>query len=81
MSFGMIIQNRNMEKNQNYVTCSFIAYIKIDDVYKDIAGDVETKLNTSNYELNILLTKGKNKKNIGVMKNGLVGKSRKNFLD
>ena len=78
MSFGMIIQNRNMEKNQNYVTCSFIAYIKIDDVY---AGDVETKLNTSNYELNILLTKGKNKKNIGVMKNGLVGKSRKNFLD
>ena len=32
-------------------TDSFIVYIKIDDNYKDIAEDVETKLDTSNYDL------------------------------
>ena len=33
-------------------TDSFTAYIKIDDIYKDIAEDFETRFNTSNYELN-----------------------------
>ena len=32
-------------------TDSFIVYIKTDDVYKDIAKDVETRSDTSNYEL------------------------------
>ena len=32
-------------------TDSFIVYIKTDDNYKDIAEDVETKLDTSNYDL------------------------------
>ena len=27
---------------------SFIVYIKIDDIYKDIAKDVETRFDTSN---------------------------------
>ena len=31
-------------------TDSFIVYIKTDDIYKDIAEDVETRLDTSNYE-------------------------------
>ena len=30
---------------------SFIAYIKTDDIYKDIAEDGETRSDTSNYEL------------------------------
>ena len=30
----------------------FIVYIKADDIYKDIAEDVETRFDTSNYELN-----------------------------
>ena len=30
---------------------SFIVYIKTDDIYKDFAEDVETKLDTSNCEL------------------------------
>ena len=30
---------------------SFIVYIKINDVYKDIAEDVETRFDNSNYEL------------------------------
>ena len=41
---------------------SFIVYIKTDDIYKDIAEDVETRFDTSNYELDRLLPKGKNKK-------------------
>ena len=39
-------------------TDSFIVYIKTDDIYKDI----ETRFDTSNYELDRLLPKGKNKK-------------------
>ena len=30
---------------------SFIVYIKTDDIYKDIAENVETTFGTSNYEL------------------------------
>ena len=40
--------------------CGFIVYIKIDDIYKDIAEDVETRFDTSNYELDRSLTKKKN---------------------
>ena len=32
-------------------TDSFIVYIKTDDIYKDIAEDVETRFDTSTYEL------------------------------
>ena len=32
-------------------TDSFLVHIKTDDVYKDIAKDVETRFDTSNYEL------------------------------
>ena len=50
---------------------SFIVYIKTDDIYKDIAKDVETRLDTSNYELDGPLPKGKNTKVIGLMKDEL----------
>ena len=36
---------------------SFFVYIKADDVYKDIAEDLETRFDTSNYELDIPLPK------------------------
>ena len=32
-------------------TDSFVVYIKTDDIYKDIAEDVETRLDTLNHEL------------------------------
>ena len=38
-------------------TDSFIVYIKTDDIYKDIAKDVETRVDTSNYELDRPLPK------------------------
>ena len=32
-------------------TGSFIVYIKADDIFEEIAEDVETRFDTSNYEL------------------------------
>ena len=50
-------------------TNSFTVHGKTDDVYKDIADDVETSFDTSNFEIDRpLLPKGKNKKVIGLMK-------------
>ena len=38
-----------------------MVYIKTDNIYLDIAEDVETRFSTSNYELYKTLPKGKNK--------------------
>ena len=46
-------------------TYSFIVYIKIDDIYKYIAEEFETRFGASNYELDRPFPKGKNKKLIG----------------
>ena len=66
-------------KKQNCVIC-FIVYIKTDDIYKDIANDVKTKFDTSNYELDSPLIKGKNEKVIGFMKDELGGKIFTKFV-
>ena len=41
-------------------TDSFVIYIKADSIYKDIAENVKTRLDTLNYELDRPLLKGKN---------------------
>ena len=41
-------------------TDSFIVYAKTNDIYKDIAGDVETRFDTSYFEIDRPLPKGKN---------------------
>ena len=51
-------------------TDSFIVYIKTDDIYKDIAEDVEKRFDTSHYELERSLAKGRYK-GIRLMKNEL----------
>ena len=61
-------------------TDSFIVYIITDDIYKDIAEGAQTRFDTSNYELNKPLPKGKNKKVISVMKDELGGKIMKEFV-
>ena len=66
-------------------TDGFIVYLKTDDIYKDIAEDVETRFDTSNYELEYNsidrpLPKGKNKKVIGLMKDKLRGKVMTKFI-
>ena len=60
-------------------TDSFIVYIRTDDIYKDIAEDLETRFDTSNYELEYNsidrpLPKGKHKKVIELIKDELGGK-------
>ena len=54
-------------------TDNFIAYIKPEEVYVDIAEDVDTRFDTSNYDLERLLPKGKNKNVIGLLKDELNG--------
>ena len=61
-------------------TPSFIVYIKTDDIYKDIAEDVQTRFDTSNNELDRPLPKGKHKKVIGLMKDELAGKIITKFV-
>ena len=61
-------------------TDTFILCVKADYIFKVIAEDVETRFDTSNYELDILLPKGKNRKVIGVMKDELAGKIMTKFL-
>ena len=85
MSFGMIILNQNMSGMQNYVynmdTDSFIIYIKIEDISKNIADDVEKWSDTSNYSEDEKrpLRRGMNKKVIGLMKDNLGGKIMPEF--
>ena len=57
-----------------------IVYIKTDDISKDIAEDIETRSDTSNYELDKPLLKKKKKKVIGLMKNELNGKIMMKFI-
>ena len=46
----------------------FIVYIKTDYIYKYIAEDAETGIDTLNYDLQRPLPKGKNHKVIGLRK-------------
>ena len=55
-------------------TNSFIAYIKTNNIYKDITKNVEARSDTSSFELDRLFPKGKNKKVIELMKDDLDGK-------
>ena len=61
-------------------TGSFIINTKTKDFYEDIANDLEKRFDTSNYEVNRPLPKGKNKKVIGLMKNEWRGKIMTAFV-
>ena len=61
-------------------TDSSIMNIKTNDLYKDIANDVENRFDTSNYEVNRPVPMGKNKKIIGLMKDELDGKIIMEFV-
>ena len=62
--FFKLMNNADFGKNHY-----FIVYIKTDDFYKGIAEYVETRFDTSNYQLDRPLPKGK--KVIGLMKDEL----------
>ena len=61
-------------------TKGLIVYIKTYDIYKDVAENVGTRFDTSNYELDRPLPKAKNKKVIGLMKDVLSRKSMTKFV-
>ena len=58
-------------------TNSFTIHVKTDDIYKYIAKDVEIRFDTSNFEIDRTLSKEKNKKVIGQMKDELGGQNMK----
>ena len=62
-------------------TNSFVVHIITEDVYEDIANDIERWFDTSNYDENDKrpLPIGKNKKVIGYFKDELGGKIMKEF--
>ena len=59
--------------DENMDADSIIVHVKIDNIYKDIAENVETRFDTRNNELDRPLPTGKNKKLIGLMKDELGG--------
>ena len=59
---------------------SFIVHRETDDIHRDIAQDLETRFDTSNYDLARPLSKGKNKKVIGLIKGELRGRIMKKFV-
>ena len=63
----------DMVKSCYMDTDSLIMNIKTKDFYKNIAQDVEERFDTSNYDVDRPLPKGKNKKVIGLMKDKLGG--------
>ena len=61
-------------------TDSFIVHVKAEDIYKDIAEDVEKGFDTSNFKIKRPFPLGKNKKVIGLMKDELGREIMKEFF-
>ena len=60
-------------------TNSFIVHVKTDEIYKNIVEDVEKRFDSSNFEIDRPLPKGK-KKVIGLMRDDLEGQIMKEFV-
>ena len=52
-------------------TDSFTTHIKPEDIYEDIANNIEERFDTSNYAIKGPLPTGKNKKAIGILRDKL----------
>ena len=61
-------------------TGSLTVHVKTDDICKDIPENVETRFDTSNFELYRPLPKGKNAKVTGLMKDELGGQIMKEVV-
>ena len=68
------VKLKYIERAKPYYMDSFIVYIKTEDIYKNIANNVETRFYTSNYEFKRSLSNGRNRKVIRMIKDDLVGK-------
>ena len=75
-----LISNRN-EKNSNINNKPvYLGWSITEDIYKDVAEDVETRFDISNFDLDRPLPKEKNRKVIGLMKDELRGKIMNRFV-
>ena len=63
-----------------YNTGNFVVHVKTGDIYKDIADNVETSFDTTNFELDRPLPKEINPKVIESMKDELAGEILKEFV-
>ena len=61
-------------------TDSFIVNVKVEDIYKYTAKDVETRFDTSNLELRRPFPKAKNENLIGLIKDEFGGEIMKDFF-
>ena len=61
-------------------TDSLIPFIKTEDFYEGIADDVGKRFDTTNYEVDRPLPTGKNKKEMGLMKDELGGNIMTEFV-
>ena len=78
---GYVKPKHGQKANLCYMdTNSFIVYVETVYIYKDTAKDVETRFDTSNYELDRPSSKGTNEKTIGFMKDELDGKITTKFF-
>ena len=59
---------------------SFIIHIKTEDYYEDIVGDVDSRYDTSNYEVDRPFPKEMNKKVIGLIKQELGRNNKTEFV-
>ena len=75
------IKPKYLKIMQNYATWiqTVLLLILKQDFYEDIGNDVEKRFDTSNYEVNRPLPKGRNKKVIELMKDELGGKIMTEF--
>ena len=66
------MQSQRLGRRQNYATQdmdNFIVHIKSEDVYADLAGDIEKSFHTSNYEVD-----REKQENDGLMEDELGGR-------
>ena len=81
LQFGYIKPKNHRSAKLCYMdTDSFIVRIKTEDVYEEVASDMEKAFDTSNYEINSLLPRGKNKKVIRLMRDESGGKILTEFV-
>ena len=60
---------------------SFIVHVKTNDIYKDIAKNVEKRFDTLNFEIDKPLLQGKYEEVTGLMKDELGGQIMKEFVE
>lgn len=84
LHYGYMHPKNGTEVKLYYMdTSSFVYEIQTEDIYKDIAKDLETKFDTNRFSANgnRSLLIGKNKKVIGMMKDELVEKLLQSLLN